>query len=74
MNNTTSGSETVEDTTVETAEDVETVETDTDVSDDSGAVAEEELMTIEELLGLNEDDYEEFTEDANHKGMKPCRS
>lgn len=71
MNNTTSGSETVEDTTVETAEDVETVETDTDVSDDSGAVAEEELMTIEELLGLNEDDYEEFTEDANHKGMKP---
>jgi len=68
MNNTTSGSETVEDTTVETAEDVET---DTDVSDDSGAVAEEELMTIEELLGLNEDDYEEFTEDANHKGMKP---
>lgn len=74
MNNTTSGAETVEtveDTTVETAEDVETVETDTDVSDDSGAVAEEELMTIEELLGLNEDDYEEFTEDANHKGMKP---
>jgi hypothetical protein len=74
MNDTTSGAETVEtveDTTVETAEDVETVETDTDVSDDSGAVAEEELMTIEELLGLNEDDYEEFTEDANHKGMKP---
>jgi hypothetical protein len=74
MNDTTSGAETVEtveDTTVETAEDVETVETDTDVSDNSGAVAEEELMTIEELLGLNEDDYEEFTEDANHKGMKP---
>lgn len=68
MNNTTSGAETVEDTTVE---DVETVETDTDVGDDSGAVDEEELMTIEELLGLNEDDYEEFTEDANHKGMKP---
>jgi len=74
MNDTTSGAETVEtveDTTVETAEDVETVETDTDVSDDSGAVEEVELMTIEELLGLNEDDYEEFTEDANHKGMKP---
>ena len=71
MNDTTSGAETVEtveDTTVETAEDVET---DTDDSDDSGAVAEEELMTIEELLGLNEEDYEEFTEDANHKGMKP---
>ena len=28
-------------------------------------------MTIEELLGINEEDYEEFTEDANHKGMKP---
>jgi len=28
-------------------------------------------MTIEELLGLNEEDYDEFTEDANHKGMKP---
>jgi hypothetical protein len=74
MNDTTSGAETVEtveDTTVETAEEVEAVDTDTDVSDDSGAVAEEELMTIEELLGLNEEDYEEFTEDANHKGMKP---
>lgn len=74
MNNTTSGTETVEtvEENVETneveAEEVETAETDTD---DSVDVGEEELMTIEELLGLNEEDYDEFTEDANHKGMKP---
>lgn len=71
MNDTTSGAETVETVEDTTIEDVETVDTDTDVSDDSGAVEEVELMTIEELLGLNEEDYEEFTEDANHKGMKP---
>ena len=74
MNNTTSDTETVEtvEENVETneAEEVETAETaDTDDSVDVGE--EEELMTIEELLGLNEDDYDEFTEDANHKGMKP---
>ena len=72
MNNTTSDTETVEtvEENVETneAEEVETAETNTD---DSVDVGEEELMTIEELLGLNEDDYDEFTEDANHKGMKP---
>ncbi len=74
MNNTTSGTETVEtvEQNVETneveAEEVETAEADTD---DSVDVGEEELMTIEELLGLNEEDYDEFTEDANHKGMKP---
>jgi len=74
MNNTTSGTETVEtvEENVETneveAEEVETAEADTD---DSVDVGEEELMTIEELLGLNEEDYDEFTEDANHKGMKP---
>ena len=72
MNNTTSGTETVEtvEENVETneAEEVETAEANTD---DSVDVGEEELMTIEELLGLNEEDYDEFTEDANHKGMKP---
>ena len=74
MNDTTSGAETVENVeaieTPEAAEAVDTeevVETD-DVSADGG---DEELMTIEELLGINEEDYEEFTEDANHKGMKP---
>ena len=76
MNNTTSGTETVEN--VETAEVTETVDTEetVDTPDDadvSADVGEEdvELMTIEELLNLGEDDYEEFTEDANHKGMKP---
>ena len=65
--------------TVETAEPTETVEaeaTETEEvveTEDVSADADEdiELMTIEELLGINEDDFEEFTEDANHKGMKP---
>ena len=74
MNNTTSGTETVEtvEENVETneveAEEVETAETDTDNTIET---LEEELLTIEELLDLNEEDYDEFTEDANHKGMKP---
>ena len=75
MNDTTSGAETVENVeTPETTEAVETEETvETPDGDDSvdGAEEDVELMTIEELLGLNEEDYEEFTEDANHKGMKP---
>jgi hypothetical protein len=28
-------------------------------------------ITIEDLLGITEDDYEEFADEANHKGMKP---
>lgn len=52
---------------VETETETETVETDDSVGGDEDT----ELMTIEELLGINEEDYEEFTEDANHKGMKP---
>ena len=66
--------------TVETAEPTEAVEAEAteteavaetdDVSAD-GAEENVELMTIEELLGIDEEDYEEFTEDANHKGMKP---
>ncbi len=74
MNNTTSGTETVEtvEENVETneveAEEVETADTDTDKTIET---LEEELLTIEELLDLNEEDYDEFTEDANHKGMKP---
>jgi len=74
MNNTTSGTETVEtvEENVETneieTEEVETAETDTDKTIET---LEEELLTIEELLDLNEEDYDEFTEDANHKGMKP---
>ena len=80
MNNTTSGAETVENVdtpeTTETETETEAVETEdveTPDGDDSvdGGEEDVELMTIEELLGLNEEDYEEFTEDANHKGMKP---
>ena len=33
--------------------------------------AEPELLTIEELMELTSTDYEEFQDDANHKGMKP---
>lgn len=75
MNDTTSGAETVENVeTPETTEAVETEETvETPDGDDSvdGGDEDVELMTIEELLGISEEDYEEFTEDANHKGMKP---
>ena len=76
MNDTTSGAETVENVeTSETTETeaVETEDVETPNGDDSvdGGEEDVELMTIEELLGLNEEDYEEFTEDANHKGMKP---
>ena len=75
MNDTTSGAETVEN--VETPETTEAVETDEAIDtpdvDDSvdGGDEDIELITIEELMELNEDDYDEFTEDANHKGMKP---
>jgi len=78
MNDTTSGAETVENVeALETTEAVETEETvETPNGDDSvdsvdGGEEDVELMTIEELLNLNQEDYEEFTEDANHKGMKP---
>jgi hypothetical protein len=32
---------------------------------------EEVSFTLDDLLGLSSEDYEEFEEDANHKGMKP---
>lgn len=58
--------------TVENTDTTETTETTENVSADIGGGDEEQgLMTIEELLALNEEDYEEFTEEANHKGMKP---
>ncbi len=70
-NTSTETVETVEPTnTVEEAtETEEVVETD-DVSVD-GDEKDIELMTIEELLEIDENEYVEFTEDANHKGMKP---
>ena len=68
--------------TVETAEPTEAVEAEateteevveTPDGDDSVDGGEEdiELMTIDELLNIDEEEYIEFTEDANHKGMKP---
>ena len=53
----------------EATETEEVVETD-DVSVDGGE-EDVELLTIDELLDINEEEYIEFTEDANHKGMKP---
>lgn len=34
-------------------------------------VEEHEFLSIDDLLNLNEEDFEEFTDDANHTGMKP---
>ena len=72
MNNTTSGTETVENVdtpeTTETETETEAVETEdveTPDGDDSVDGGEEnvELMTIEELLGLKEEEEEGITED-----------
>ena len=69
--------------TVETAEateaveaeatETEAVEQDTENIEENETVEEEEprLLTIEELMEMTSDDYAEFQEDANHKGMKP---
>ena len=35
------------------------------------AEEEVEVFSIDDLLGITEEDYAEFTEDAQHKGMKP---
>jgi hypothetical protein len=77
MNNTTSSLETVENVETPEATETDVVETDEVVEapdgDDSVDGGEEdiELMTIDELLNIDEEEYIEFTEDANHKGMKP---
>ena len=69
--------------TVETAEateaveaeatETEAVEQDTENIEENETAEEEEprLLTIEELMEMTSDDYAEFQEDANHKGMKP---
>jgi hypothetical protein len=72
MNDTTSGAETVENVETPETTETETEETvDTPEVDNSADDGEDELMTIEELMGIDEEDFDEFTEDANHKGMKP---
>jgi hypothetical protein len=70
MQNTTS-TETVE--APETTEAVETVEsTETvDPSAETVSMTLEELLSIDDLMDIDEERFEEFTEDANHKGMKP---
>jgi hypothetical protein len=67
-------------TPVETVEPTETAEATTEVAEEVAGETtteqtieelEAELMSIDELLKLNEEDYPEFEDDANHKGMKP---
>ena len=75
-NNTTSveGTETVvEDSAVETNTTNETTQqTNTEPTlEEQVQELEQELLSIDELLNLNNEDVEEFTEDANYKGMKP---
>ena len=73
MNDTTSSVETVENVeTPETSETEEVVETPEEGTETAEPVEKDiELMTIDELLDIDEEDYVEFTEDANHKGMRP---
>jgi hypothetical protein len=58
-------------------ENTETVQNDTSVTADNAVtetpnVSDAELdLTIEQLIKLNEQDFEEFKDDAQHKGMKP---
>ena len=63
-----------------TVEETETTAEETTTEQDTEQVeAQEEAqpnltlqdITIEDLLGITEEDYEEFQEEANHKGMKP---
>jgi len=48
-------------------EGTETVADDTSVE----TVSDELDITIDEIMGLTQEDYPELTDDANHKGMKP---
>ena len=62
-----------------TVEETETTAEETTEQDTEQVEAQEEAqqnltlqdITIEDLLGITEEDYEEFQEEANHKGMKP---
>jgi hypothetical protein len=60
--NTTSSEEATTEETIETQEEA----TGEEVTEDL-----EHEFTIDDLLGLTEEDYPEFQEDVNHKGMKP---
>ena len=56
-------------------ENTETVTNDTSVAADNAVtetpVSSEMDLTIDEIIKLGQDDFKEFTDDANHKGMKP---
>jgi hypothetical protein len=62
--NTPVGDGTVEETENTTAEETTTEQ-------ETEQVLTMDDITIEDLLGITEEDYEEFAEEANHKGMKP---
>ena len=47
------------------------VETDDTAADEEEVEQVDEYMSIDDLLGLTEEDYPELSEDANHTGMKP---
>lgn len=65
--NTPLGEGTVEETVIN-AEEAENNEE--SITENTGNLTLQDI-TIEDLLGITEDDYEEFAEEANHKGMKP---
>ena len=52
----------------------ETVSDDTSVVETEVETQSDELdLTIDEIIKLNESDFPEFADDANHKGMKPLQ-
>lgn len=57
-------------TPVEGTDEVEVAE-DQQFDGEETVVEEEQSFTLDDLLGLTDEDFEEFEEDANHKGMKP---
>ena len=62
----------VGDGTVEETENTTEVETEqVEAQDEAQPNLTLQDITIEDLLGITEEDYEEFAEEANHKGMKP---
>lgn len=61
----------VGDGTVEETENTTEQDTEQDTEQVEEQVLTMDDITIEDLLGITEEDYEEFAEEANHKGMKP---
>jgi hypothetical protein len=55
----------------ETVTDATSVDENTTSTETPAGIAADLDMTIDEILKLNEQDFSEFKDDANHKGMKP---